>query len=84
MGLAVNDVWGYDVKITKFVLDKTKKTFSASFDFELFDHFGIDSKDVLEYSNYVMFKYWFLLQRKYGCKPFLTTMKFSKNINGSY
>jgi Protein of unknown function (DUF3289) len=81
---AINDTWGYDIKIESFVLNKTEKTYKAGFEITIFDHFGIDPTDAREFNHVPQIRKWFILQHKYQCTPFLTTIKFKHTINGSY
>jgi hypothetical protein len=91
LGIAINDTWGYDVIINKFVIDEEKKIYSADLEIEIFDHYGLDSLDIdpkekPKYANDSGFRSWFYLQhsRKYQLRPFITIIKFKKQISGSY
>lgn len=91
LGIAVNDTWGYGINLTKFILNKDNRSYTASFDIEIFDHFGLDSLDIdpkekLLFSQMSGFRSWFILQHsKKHCKmPFITVIKFNETINGNY
>lgn len=93
LGIAINDTWGYDIKVIKFVLDKIKKVYSADLEIEVFDHYGLDSLDVdpkeegkEKYAADSGFRSWFYLQhsKKHQLRPFLTIVKFKKQISGKY
>ncbi len=90
LSITVNGTHGMDVYITKFVWNRANKTFSADLDFEVFDHYGLDRCDIdklcgKDFYNKSGFLSWFLLQRYYGYKPFITNIKFKKQLlNVSY
>jgi len=91
LGISVNDTWGYDVIINKFVIDIDKRAYSAILEIELFDHYGLDSLDVdpkvkPDFAKDSGFRSWFYLQhsKKYQFTPFITIMKFKKQIYGKY
>ncbi|WP_083380556.1 DUF3289 family protein [Flavobacterium frigoris] len=57
----------------------------------MFDHYGLDSLDIdpkekPKYANDSGFRSWFYLQhsRIYQLRPFITIIKFKKQISGSY
>jgi hypothetical protein len=81
---AINDTWGYDIKIENFTLNKRDKTYKAEFEVTIFDHFGIDPTDAREYNHVPQIRKWFILQHKFQCTPFITTIKFKHTINGNY
>jgi hypothetical protein len=88
LGIAVNDIWGYDIKITSYEQNFNKRTFSAQFDIEIFDHYGLNSEDIdpkikggwFGPANFEGFLCWFILQHKCGYKPFYTILKMKTNI----
>lgn len=93
LGIAINDTWGYDMKILSFEQNTEKRTFSAEFEVEIFDHYGLNSEDIdpkikggwFGPASFEGFLCWFILQHKWGCKPFLTIIKIkNKIINESY
>jgi hypothetical protein len=93
LGIAVNDTWGYEVKINKFILDKTNKHYVADLEIEIFDHYGLDSKDVdptieikKKFAEDPGFRAWFYLQHspRYQYRPFITVVKFNIQVNGEY
>jgi hypothetical protein len=91
LGIAVNDTWGYDVKILSFILNKSAKTYEAKLDIEIFDHFGLNNLDIDPnvkplFSKLSGFRSWFVLQHstRYCKKPFITIVKFNQTINGNY
>ena len=93
LGIAINDTWGYDMEILSFEQNTQKRTFSAEFEVEIFDHYGLNNEDIdpkikggwFGPANFEGFLCWFILQHKCGYKPFLTIMKIkNKIINESY
>ncbi|EKT3967180.1 DUF3289 family protein [Flavobacterium psychrophilum] len=93
LGIAINDTWGYDITITSFEQNIQKRTFSAGFEIEIFDHYGLNSEDIdpkikggfFGPANFEGFLCWFILQHKCGYKPFCTILKMkTKIINENY
>ena len=92
LGISVNDTWGYDMKITRFEQDTVKRTYSADFEVEIFDHYGLNSEDIdpkvkggfFGSASFEGFLCWFILQHKCGYKPFYTIIKMKKKIDGTY
>ena len=88
---AINDTWGYDIKIWGFTVNELSKTFEAKLEIEIFDHFGLNPPDIDPdikplFSKLSGFRSWFVLQHstKFCKKPFITIVKFNQNVNGSY
>jgi hypothetical protein len=93
LGISINDTWGYDIKITKFMQDDQKRTYSAEFGIEIFDHYGLNSEDIdpkvkggfFGSASFEGFLCWFILQHKCGYKPFYTILKMKHKItNATY
>ncbi|WP_254412208.1 DUF3289 family protein [Dyadobacter diqingensis] len=91
LGIAVNDTWGYDVKIESFTIDKVSRSYQAKISVKIFDHFGLDANDIDPKIKPVFaalsgFRAWFVLQhsKKYCKKPFVTIVNFEESINGTY
>jgi hypothetical protein len=92
LDIAINDTWGYNITITRFQQDIQKRTFSAAFSIEIFDHYGLNSEDIdpkikggfLGPASFEGFLCWFILQHKCGYKPFYTILKIRHEINETY
>lgn len=81
--IAINDVWAYSVKLSKFTLCKTK--FQYHLEVIFYDHFGLDTHDVKKFgATDETFKIWYYLQhskRFNGLyKPFVTTWSYKSDI----
>ena len=81
---AINDTWGYDIQLISCILNRANKTYKVELEVMIFDHFGIDPTDAREYNLAPQIRKWFILQRKFECTPFVTTIKFKHTINGIY
>jgi Protein of unknown function (DUF3289) len=91
MALMVNDTWAQDITITKAIIDKSLKKYSVTLDFKIYDHYGLNIEDIdpdikPSFANDERFLSWFFLQRwhLFNKKPFITEIKFSKILNGTY
>jgi hypothetical protein len=88
LGISINDTWGYDIKITKFQQDSIKRTYSAEYEIEIFDHYGLNSDDIdpkinggyFDSASIEGFLCWFILQHKCGYKPFYTILKMKHKL----
>ncbi|WP_455813683.1 DUF3289 family protein [Pseudomonas graminis] len=83
--ISVHDVWATNITLKSLVIDGDN--YSATIHYRAQDHFGLDSKDVLNpvYRQFRIFRIWFLLQRydKYSFKPFITEMIATITITGN-
>jgi uncharacterized protein (TIGR03034 family) len=91
LGIMINDTWAYDVTIKSFTIDKATRTYSATFEAQVFDHFGLDSLDIdpsekPEFAALAGFRSWFVLQHstRFCKKPFITIVHLNRTINGTY
>jgi hypothetical protein len=75
--IATNDIWAYQIYLTKYYLDKNEPHGELRFDF--YDHFGLDFPDIEKYDNDI-FIAWFVLQHFRGYKPFITKISFTTNF----
>lgn len=92
--LAVNDTWGYDVKIGDYII--SGNSYSAKLDVTIFDHFGLDTPDICNpcsngedpkwFAGWDGFVSWYILQhRQNQCyKPFITIIRFPQIISGTF
>jgi hypothetical protein len=85
ISITVNDTQGMDVYLKRFMWNPDARVFSADFEFEIFDHYGLDQCDIDEacgksFFDKPGFLSWFMLQRYYGYKPFITIIKFDKSL----
>lgn len=88
MAIMVNDTWAQDVKISKASVN-SNRTYSVTLEFVIYDHYGLNDKDIVPpkpFSDDFRFLSWFALQRwdKFRKKPFITEIKFTKTINGTF
>lgn len=93
LGISINDTWGYDMKILSFQQNAERRTFTAEFELEIFDHYGLNREDIDPNikggwsgpASFEGFLCWFILQHKCGYKPFFTIIKIRhKIINETY
>lgn len=77
---AINDMQKYDIQIVSYKVVENK--YKANLNLVLYDHFGLDPEDVIEY-DYDLFESWFVLQHSRGFKPFMTKIEISIEINGT-
>lgn len=94
LGIIMNDVWAYEVKVTEV---KTKKYawlpnmvhYSIKLDFIYYDHFGLDFPDLEKKRapspwiawDHNVFWEWFVLQHFRGYVPFITKVVNSHEFN---
>ncbi len=77
--IALNDIWATEVflKELNFVEDEIKGKYQVI----LWDHFGLDKPDLERFYSYgAGFRAWFILQHRYGYRPFLTKIVFEKEF----
>ncbi|WP_456310460.1 DUF3289 family protein [Serratia proteamaculans] len=83
--ISVHDVWATSITLKSLVIEGDN--YSATIHYRRQDHFGLDSKDVLNpvYRQFRVFRIWFLLQHydKYSFKPFITEMNATITITGN-
>ncbi|MEJ5064525.1 DUF3289 family protein [Erwinia sp. MYb375] len=83
--ISVHDVWATTITLKSLVIKGDN--YSATIHYRAQDHFGLDSKDVLNpvYRQFRIFRIWFLLQHyeKYSFKPFITEMNASISVKGN-
>nr|WP_277395235.1 DUF3289 family protein [Erwinia sp. JH02] len=83
--ISIHDVWATNISLKSLVIDGDN--YSATIHYRAQDHFGLDSKDVLNpvYRQFRIFRIWFLLQHyeKYSYKPFITEMNTTITITGN-
>jgi hypothetical protein len=89
--IVVNDTWAHDIMVTKADVDPANRTYSITLDFTIYDHYGLNTEDIdpvikPEFADDFRFLSWFLLQRwhLHNKKPFITELKFTKTINGTF
>lgn len=83
--IAINDVWGYEINISKFTI--CKKEFKYHLEVIFYDHFGLDPHDVKKFGELDdIFKIWYYLQhakRFNGLyQPFITIWTYKDDIKG--
>ncbi|WP_456311091.1 DUF3289 family protein [Serratia proteamaculans] len=83
--ISVHDVWATTITLKSLVIKGDN--YSATIHYRAQDHFGLDSKDILNpvYRQFRIFRIWFLLQHheKYSFKPFITEMNATITITGN-
>jgi len=91
LGIMINDTWGYDATVKNFTFDKEKRTYSATIEVVVFDHFGLDRNDIdskikPEFSLLAGFRSWFVLQHstRFCKRPFVTLVHLNRTIHGTY
>ncbi|WP_455593519.1 DUF3289 family protein [Bacteroides sp.] len=80
MTLAVDDTSAYQIYVDNYTLH-SKNTFSCQLRIVVYDHFGLDIRDVQKYGAIAGFRAWYVLQHIRGYKPFLTVMECIIPIN---
>ena len=68
--------------------DNIKRTYSAEYEIEIFDHYGLNSDDIdpkinggyFDSASIEGFLCWFILQHKCGYKPFYTILKMKHKL----
>lgn len=71
LSLAIHTIWTYKI----YLLEYDKNAKKGKLRYELYDHFGLDAYDILVH-NHSLFLKWFVLQRFYWVKPFITKISF--------
>ncbi len=73
--ISLNDIWSYDIKVVSF--REINGRWEATIKLTLYDHFGLDSKDIADnpYANiFPAFNSWYILQWARGFQSFITVM----------
>ena len=82
--ISVHDVWATTITLKSLIIEGDN--YSATIHYRAQDHFGLDSKDILNpiYRQFRIFRIWFLLQHyeKYSFKTFITEMNATITITG--
>lgn len=81
LGITINDVWAYQVYITKY--ERTGNTFKMGLRYLYFDHFGLDYPDIQKYDHDIFYA-WFVLQHFKGYKPFITEIDLTGELKGTF
>lgn len=84
--ICVDSLWGNKIEISSF---KTSgNTYTCTLHYTLYDHFGLDKKDVEKYGYLIGFRSWYILQHYSGFggkhRPFVTLMEFDVTFTGTY
>lgn len=83
LGISVDGTQAYDISLTEFSISNGE--YRGTFLLEIFDHFGLDSPDLLK--DYIRkneeFTCWFMLQHLRGYKPFITYIPLHYKFTGS-
>lgn len=83
--MAVNGLWGNSIKLKS--INRTGHNYTAVLSFHLYDHFGLDKKDVEKYGTFQGFRDWYILQCYSGYlssyRPFVTNMEFDIYVSGT-
>lgn len=96
--LMIHDFWGNKVEVTSYTYNKKTGKYSGTLRFTLYDHFGLDNKDMEQKlankkiaSSVIGFRSWFVLQRYYAYqkrngqgrhRPFITYIEFTEKFSG--
>jgi hypothetical protein len=84
MKITVDDTSAYVVYIDHFELTSSH-TYNAAFHIEIYDHYGLDEKDVdCGYGYAAGFRAWYVLQHVRGYRPFLTKMNYSFHVENEH
>ena len=86
LGISVNGTQAYDISLLSFACEGNN--YKGQFKLEIFDHFGLDSTDILadKFRKNENFVSWYMLQHLRGYCPFITyiplTYSFTGTLNG--
>lgn len=80
--IALNDIWAAEVILKEVKMNG--EDYTAKYEVTLWDHFGLDKPDMEKFYSYgAGFRAWFVLQHIFGYKPFLTRIKFTKELKNN-
>lgn len=81
MTISVDSTMAFRIYVDNYKLNSVN-TFSCRLRINVFDHYGLDWKDVQKFKNkHTGFSSWYILQHVRGYKPFLTCMEAIVPIN---
>ncbi len=82
LAIAVHDIQAFDLEIIEY--NYSNDYYDGKFKLTLWDHFGLDSKDIEDFAYIPGFCAWFILQRykKLAYKPFITKIPCIFNFSG--
>jgi hypothetical protein len=81
LGITINDVWAYQVYITKY---KTNgNNFEMNLKYIYYDHFGLDYPDIQKFNKDIFYS-WFVLQHFRGFRPFITKIDIVGEFKGDF
>ncbi len=85
LGISVDGTQAYNIELTDFKLINNQ--YEGEFLLEIFDHFGLDSSDILKDEKYIRhqeeFICWYMLQHLRGYKPFITYIPLKYKFKGT-
>ena len=73
MKVTVDGIAAYVIYIDEYKL-LSPNTYNAKLRIEIYDHYGLDKRDVEKFGYVAGFRSWYILQHVRGYKPFLTKM----------
>ena len=73
MKVTVDGIAAYIIYIDEYKL-LSPNTYNAKLRIEIYDHYGLDKRDVEKFGYVAGFRSWYILQHVRGYKPFLTKM----------
>ena len=73
MKVTVDGIAAYIIYIDEYKL-LSPNTYNAKLRIEIYDHYGLDKRDVEKFGYVAGFRSWYILQNIRGYKPFLTKM----------
>lgn len=81
LGITINDVWAYQVYITKFEVNGNN--YEMKLNYVYYDHFGLDYPDIQKFDKDIFYS-WFVLQHFKGYKPFVTKIDIVGELKGTF
>ncbi|MFL9485489.1 DUF3289 family protein [Chitinophagaceae bacterium LWZ2-11] len=89
MGIMIHQVHAIEAELVEFEYGAHTGNYKGIVKFHLYDHFGLDKRDVMEghkrmfqpYGSEEGFKAWWILQHYKGYQPFLTHIEIIKKFN---
>lgn len=83
--ILVNDTYKTDFRLIDIQTNQQDRTWSAVIGVEIHDHFGVDFEDALDTQHiHTGFSSWFQLQHQFNHQPFVSVMKFTIPVEGTY